>query len=95
MSEFNSRNDYTKYANGNTIGNQDSLPMQMLPRSKKNDKWQKNVMDTLENIGLQQIKENRVFADYRKMQQGRLVYSDFDETQTDLKGIASKRAPKY
>jgi hypothetical protein len=91
MSDFNSRNDYTKYVGGNTSSNQDSLPMQMLPRSKKNDKWQKHTMDTLENIGLKQIRENRVFADYRKMQQGRLVYSDFDETQTDLKGIASVR----
>lgn len=91
MSDFNSRNDYTKYVSGNTSGNTESLPMQMLPRSKKNDKWQKHVMDTLENIGLSQIRDNRVFADYRKMQQGRLVHADFDETQTDLKGIASVR----
>jgi hypothetical protein len=89
--DFNQRKDYAKYVGGNTSGQMESLPMQMLPRSKKNDKWKKHVMDTLENIGLQQIRENRVFADYRKMQQGRLVYSDFDETQTDLKGIAHLR----
>jgi len=91
MSDFNNQKDYTKYAGGNTAGNFESLPMQMLPRSKKNDKWKEYVMDTLENIGLKQIRENRVFADYRKMQQGRLVYSDFDETQTDLRGIAAVR----
>lgn len=89
--DFNQRKDYTKYVGGNTSSSQESLPMQMLPRSKKNSKWEKHVMDTLENIGLKQIRENRVFSDYRKMQQGRLVYSDFDETQTDLKGIASLR----
>ena len=92
MSDFNSRKDYTKYVGGITSSEYESLPMQMLPRSKKNDKWKKYVMDTLENIGLKQIRENRVFADYRKMQQGRLVYSDFDETQTDLRGIAAARA---
>ena len=91
MSDFTSQNDYAKYVGGNSSNNQDSLPMQMLPRSKKNEKWGKHTMDTLENIGLKQIRENRVFADYRKMQQGRLVHSDFDETQTDLKGIASIR----
>ena len=91
MSDFNSRKDFTKYVGGFTSSEYESLPMQMLPRSKKNDKWKRYVMDTLENIGLKQIRENRVFADYRKMQQGRLVYSDFDETQTDLRGIQSIR----
>lgn len=91
--DFNQRKDFTKYVSSG-IGHDssyESLPMQMLPRSKKNSKWQKYTMDTLENIGLKQIRENRVFADYRKMQQGRLVYSDFDETQTDLRGIAATR----
>lgn len=91
MSDFNSNKDYKKYANGSSMGG-DSLPMQMLPRTKKNTAWQKYTMDTLENIAFKQIRENRVFADYRKMQQGRLVYSDFDETQTDLRGIAATRA---
>lgn len=92
MSDFNTRKDFTKYVDGGiTSSEYESLPMQMLPRSKKNDKWKKYVMDTLENIGLKQIRENRVFADYRKMQQGRLVYSDFDETQTDLRGLQAIR----
>ena len=92
MSDFNSQRDFTKYVgNGFTSSEYESLPMQMLPRSKKNDKWKRYTMDTLENIGLKQIRENRVFADYRKMQQGRLVYSDFDEIQTDLRGIQSIR----
>ena len=89
--DFNSRKDHTKYVGGITSSEYESLPNQMLTRNKKNDKWKKYVMDTLENIGLKQIRENRVFADYRKMQQGRLVYSDFDETQTDLRGIAAAR----
>jgi len=91
MSDFNSQRDFTKYVGGFTSSEYEALPMQMLPRSKKDDKWKRYVMDTLENIGLKQIRENRVFADYRKMQQGRLVYSDFDETQTDLRGIQSLR----
>lgn len=92
MSDFQSRKDYTKYVHGFTSSDYESLPNQMLPRNRKNAKWQRYVMDTLENIGLKQIRENRVFADYRKMQQGRLVYSDFDETQTDLRGIAAARS---
>lgn len=92
MSDFNTRRDFSKYVDGGfTSSEYESLPMQMLSRSKKNDKWKRHVMDTLENIGLKQIRENRVFADYRKMQQGRLVYSDFDETQTDLRGIQAIR----
>ena len=91
MSDFNTNKDYAKYATGFSSGEYESLPMQMVPRSKKGPKFQKYVMDTLENIGLKQIRENRVFADYRKMQQGRLVYSDLDETQTDLRGIQAAR----
>ena len=92
MSDFNTRKDYVKYVGGIASSEYDTLPTQTLPRSKKNSKWKRLVMDTLENIGLRQIRENRVFADYRKMQQGRLVYSDFDETQTDLRGISAFRA---
>lgn len=92
MSDFNSNKDFGKYVGSTPSTSNDSLPMQMLSRSKKNPAWQKYVMDTLETIGLKQIRENRVFADYRKMQQGRLVYSDFDETQTDLRGIAATRS---
>lgn len=91
MSDFNIRKDYVKYVGGIASSEYDTLPTQTLPRSKKNAKWKRLVMDTLENIALRQIRENRVFADYRKMQQGRLVYSDFDETQSDLRGIAAFR----
>ena len=80
MADFNSNNDFIKYGSSFTSGDYSALPMQMLPRSKKGAKWQKSVMDTLEIIGLKQIRQNRSFADYRKMQQGRLVYADFDET---------------
>jgi hypothetical protein len=48
-------------------------------------------MDTLENIGERQIYQNRVFADYRKMVQGRLVYTDFTPDQAELSGIANFR----
>lgn len=88
--DFKSRSDYTKFGT-NSSGSYETLPIQTLPRSKKNEKWQKYTMDTLESIGLKQIRDNRVFGDYRKMQQGRLVYADFDETQTDLQGIAAQR----
>ena len=92
MSDFNQQKDYAKYVGGIASSEYDTLPTQTIPKSKKNDKWKRLVMDTLENIGLRQIRENRVFADYRKMQQGRLVYADFDESQTDLRGISAFRA---
>ena len=88
---FKDRQDFSTYVNSGHNSTFESLPNQLLPRSKKNDKWKDHVMDTLENIGLKQIRENTAFADYRKMQQGKLVYADFDETQTDLKGIALAR----
>jgi|TARA_R110000822_G_scaffold6851_31_gene28773 hypothetical protein len=91
---YNNQN-YAYFGNSgsaNSAGNFDSLPNQTLPRSKKNLKWEKATMDALENIGLKQIQENKAFADYRKMAQGRLSYVDFDETQTDLRGIQGARA---
>jgi len=86
--------DYAYFGNsgsGTYSAGYDSLPKQTLTRKKKNDKWKESVMDTLERIALRQIGENTVFADYRKMTEGRLVYTDFDESQTDLKGIQGFR----
>lgn len=94
MSDFQSRKDYDIFSGTNTTSEYQSLPMQMLTRSKKNEKWQKTVMDTLESIGLKQIQENRVFGDYRKMYEGRVVYSDFDEQDSDLRKLGIQEQKK-
>lgn len=83
MSNYNN-SDYVYHGD---LGNSDynsSLPIQTIPVSMKNDKWKKSVMDTLENIGIRQLVDNRVFSDYRKMAEGRLIYQDFDDTDTSV-----------
>lgn len=86
-----SRQDYSKFVVGNPSGISDGLPMQMLPRSRKGKKFQEHTMDVLENIGIRQIRENRGFRDYRRMLEGRMAHTSFDETQTDLRQIQSMR----
>jgi hypothetical protein len=58
--------------------------VQTIPDSKKGPKWQRAVMNSLENIGQQQRKKNRHFSDFYKMQQGEFTYAgtgfeDFQE----------------
>lgn len=68
-----------------------SLPIQTLPRYKKNDDWGREVMDRLEEIGLYQLSKNIAFRDYRDMFEGRLVYQDFDDTLSTTQDIAKFR----
>lgn len=65
-----------------------SLPIQTIPKSKKNKKWQKLVMDRLEHIALNQLCENLKFVDYRDMTQGRLVHQDLSDTSETTQSIA-------
>lgn len=64
-----------------------SLPNQVLPDSKKNEKFKKRTMDALESIGLQQRAANAHFRDYYKMVDGKLVYSDYGLDEGILKQI--------
>ena len=68
-----------------------SLPLQAIPKGKKNKKWKQGVMDRLEQIAVYQVAKNIAFRDYRKMYEGRLVYQDFDDTVSVIKDIADFR----
>ena len=68
-----------------------SLPMQTMPRSKKDKKWKEAVMDRIEEIALFQIARNLSLRDYRKMYEGRLVYQDLEDTSQSTQAIAEFR----
>lgn len=68
---------YNTYKGASSGGYASSLPPQAIPLHKKNDKWKRNVMDRLEEIGLSQIRYNMDFNDFYTMVEGNLVYSDY------------------
>ena len=68
-----------------------SLPLQTLPDSKKNDAWKENVMDRLEQIGLSQLRNNLEFREYYKMLEGRLVHTDFQAPPDIVRDIKELR----
>lgn len=75
---------YNGVGNGIMSG---ALPNQVLPDSKKNDKFKETTMDSLESIGLQQRAENADFRDFYKMVEGKLVYSDYGLDEGILKQV--------
>ena len=71
-------NDF--FPNFNGLGNGDSgyssvIPIQTISTSQKNRKWKQATIDSLERIGINQLRKNRRFAEYRKMMEGRFTYS--------------------
>src|SRR6187402_571309 len=70
--------DYNVY-NGISGGNGNrTLPVQTLPKSKKNKKWLQATMDFLYNEATRQIRRNLVFSDIRRMTEGDFVYRSVD-----------------
>jgi hypothetical protein len=63
---------------GNSSSYTGSMPIQTIPTSKKTVKWQKACMDALERIGLEQLHENIVFREARKMIEGQFTYQAVD-----------------
>ena len=68
-----------------------SLPMQTLPKAKKNKAWKEAMMDRLEEIAIYQVARNLSFRDYRKMYEGRLVHQDLEDTTQTTQSIAEFR----
>src|SRR5690625_4634252 len=68
---------FETYKGASKGGYSSSLPPQAIPLHKKNDKWKRNTMDRLEEIGLSQIRYNMEFDDLYTMVEGNLVYSDY------------------
>jgi hypothetical protein len=68
--------DYS-FLNNNGGSHTGRLPEQLIPQSKKNNKWIELNLDTLETITSKQIVENQPLEDYYAMVNGDLVYSDY------------------
>ena len=74
-------NNNPDYGNFNGLGNASpfaQLPIQTIPTKKKNKRWKENCMDSLERIGLEQLEENIVFREARKMIEGQFTYQAVD-----------------
>lgn len=67
--------DWTAF-DGLSVGDtHNNLPIQTLPNSRKTKKWRQATVDALERIGLDQLRSNIRFSDYRKMTEGLFTYS--------------------
>lgn len=75
------------------------IPAQAIPRSKKNKKFKAAVMDALERIGLQQVRENLRFKDLYRMVEGKLSYSELSEVIPQLseleEGLKQAHIPSF
>src|SRR5699024_2082018 len=76
---------------GNAEGNS-SLPPTALPDSKKTEKWERAMVDSIENIGERQVADRMQFRDYYKMIEGRLNdvdagFQDMPEFTKDIKAV--------
>lgn len=69
------------------------LPNRVLDKKDKVNKapFKREVLDGLERIGTQQLKENQSYVDYFKMVYGELVYTDITEDSDTLKELKNIR----
>lgn len=90
MVSTSNNNDYsTSYFyngyRGQSLGN--TLPPQMIPKSKKGTKFVEETLDVLESIGIKQFKQNLKFRDFYRMIEGKLVYSDYLDIPPQLREV--------
>lgn len=55
-----------------------TIPVQTIPKNRKNKNWQKATMDALYQESIRQMSRNYVFADIRRMTQGEFTYRAVD-----------------
>lgn len=68
-----------------------SLPPQAISSHRKKDKFIKDNLDRLEEIGLRQIRKNLVFDEYYRMLEGDLAYTDYEEQPEILRHVSDIR----
>lgn len=66
-----------------------SLPTQTLPFGKKDKVWKQTTMDTLERLGLAQVRDNMKFRDIYRMIDGKMSYTELRDTIPQLREVAS------
>jgi hypothetical protein len=82
------------YAYYNGVGNSSpsaGLPLQTIPKYRKNPAWEKECMDRLEEIGVSQVAENSEFRDYYRMVEGRVVHADYQPVPEITRDIVELR----
>lgn len=76
----------------NTVGL--SLPPQMIPKSKKNDKWKRDNMDALENIGRSQFLSNEKLIENYEMLKGKFIYQHYIDKE-DYQDLVSQLSQEF
>lgn len=71
-----------------------SLPPQMIPLKKKNDKWKENVMDSLENIGTSQIANHDKLIENYDMLKGKFIYKHYIDSE-DYKDLVTQLTTEF
>lgn len=75
---------YGNFGSSNLISD---LPVQAIPKSKKNEKWKKACMNALERIGIQQFNDNLRFVDYYRMTEGKVSYTEISALMPQLSQV--------
>lgn len=86
---LNSTNSY--YDGVGNSSTSSGLPLQTIPKHRKTTKWEKECMDSLEEIGVKQVSENVEFRSYYKMTEGSVVYADYQPAPEVTRDIISLR----
>lgn len=71
-----------------------SLPPQMLPLSKKTDRWKKDCMDALETIGREQFWSNARLIENYEMLKGKFIFQHY-VSQEDYQDLVSKLSEEF
>ena len=66
---------------GGTSGHR-TLPVQTLPKKRKNKEWLRTTMDFLYNEAVRQKRQNTVFSKVRRMTEGDFIYESVDIEKT-------------
>jgi len=75
------------YSGFGTTGDNALFPPQAIPFKNKNKQWKKDVMDSLESIGLIQLRDNLKFKDFYRMIEGKMSYSEISEVIPQLREV--------
>ena len=67
------------------------LPEQAISSSKKNKEWKRACMDSLEAIGLSQIKKRSGLNDLYRMSEGKLSHMELSRVSPMLRDIQDER----
>src|SRR5574343_1488540 len=74
--------EYAIYNNIQGGSSPKTLPIQTIPKSRKDKDWLKTNMDFFYTEAVKQLRRNSVFSDIRKMTEGEFTYRAVDIEKT-------------